>query len=110
MRELRLVHDVFARLHAERELSMTREVMREIGARPPARASGAGAGGLTGREAEIARLVAERHSNKEIGASLGISSRTVSTHLSNIFAKLDVTSRGELTDFVRRGALPAHDE
>ena len=110
MRELRRVHDVFARLHAERELSVTREVMREIGARPPARASGVGAGGLTGRETEIARLVAERHSNKEIGTSLGISSRTVSTHLSNIFSKLDVTSRGELTDLVRRGALPAHEE
>ena len=56
---------------------------------------------IAGREREIARLVAARRSNKEIGAALGISSRTVSTHLSNVFAKLGVASRGELTDRVR---------
>jgi len=48
--------------------------------------------------------VAARKSNKEIGAALGISSRTVSTHLSNVFVKLGVTSRGELTDRVREDA------
>ena len=58
-------------------------------------------GALTGREREIARLVAARKSNKEIGAALGISARTVSTQLSNVFAKLGVASRGELTDRVR---------
>ena len=35
----------------------------------------------------------------------GISARTVSTHLSNIFAKLDVGSRGELTDLVREQGI-----
>ena len=39
------------------------------------------------------RLVAGRRSNKEIGVALDISSRTVSTHLSNVFAKLGITSR-----------------
>ena len=100
-RELRRAHDVFARLGAETELSGVREQLRELGARPPARAIAEGAGALTGREREIAQLVAARRSNKEIGAALGISSRTVSTHLSNVFAKLGVTSRGELTDRVR---------
>jgi DNA-binding CsgD family transcriptional regulator len=106
MRELRRVHDVFARLGAERELSATREQLRELGARPPARAAISGAAGLTGREVEIVRLVAARKSNKEIGTALGISPRTVSTHLSNIFGKLSVGSRGELTDFVRQSGLP----
>jgi DNA-binding CsgD family transcriptional regulator len=55
---------------------------------------------------EIARLVAARKSNKQIGTALGISPRTVSTHLSNIFEKLDVDSRGALTDFVREHGLP----
>ena len=64
-------------------------------------------GALSEREAEIARLVADRKSNKQIGAMLDISSRTVSTHLSNIFQKLGVASRGELTDRVRSGVLDA---
>lgn len=108
-RELRRVHDVFARLGADRELTLTREQLRVLGARPPSRgAPGAGAEGLTARELEICRLVAARKSNREIGEALDISPRTVSTHLSNIFAKLGVGSRGELTDWVRtRGVGPA---
>ena len=109
MRELRVAHDVFAKLGAERELQATRAQLRELGARPPVRSSGAGAHGLTGREIEIVRLVAERKSNKEIGTALGISSRTVSTHLSNVFAKLNVGSRGELTDYVRAKGLPEEE-
>ena len=101
-RELRLAHDVFARIGAETELSGARDQLRDLGARPPARVLVEGAGALTGREREIARLVAARKSNKEIGVALGISSRTVSTHLSNVFAKLGVGSRGELTDRVRQ--------
>ncbi|HUF28031.1 MAG TPA: AAA family ATPase [Gemmatimonadaceae bacterium] len=109
MRELRKAHDVFARLGAVRQLDATREHMRELGARLPARAAAATAGaeGLTGREVEIIRLVAARKSNKEIAKALGISPRTVSTHLSNIFAKVDVSSRGELADFARRTDLPS---
>ena len=64
-----------------------------------------GVGGLTGRELEIARMVAARKSNRDIGEALDISARTVSTHLSNIFAKLGVSSRGELADFIRESAL-----
>jgi DNA-binding CsgD family transcriptional regulator len=104
-RELRRVHDVFVRLGAESELSETRDQLRELGARPPARAVATGVAGLTGREVDIARLVSERKSNKQIGEALGISARTVSTHLSNIFGKLDVSSRGELADFVRSSGL-----
>lgn len=103
-RELRRAHDVLARIGAETELSGARDQLRDLGARPPARVIVEGAGALTGREREIARLVAARKSNKEIGVALGISSRTVSTHLSNVFAKLGVTSRGELTDRVREDA------
>lgn len=105
MRELRRAHDVFQHLGAKRELDATREQMRELGARPPARVVTPGVDGLTGRELEIVRLVAARRSNKEIGAALGISSRTASTHLSNIFAKLRVGSRGELADHAREHGL-----
>jgi DNA-binding CsgD family transcriptional regulator len=105
VRELRRSHDALARLRAEPELSRTRELLRRLGARPPARAAPTGAGALTARELDIARLVARRKSNKEIGAALGISPRTVSTHVSNIFAKLSVSSRGELAEMVRAGTL-----
>jgi DNA-binding CsgD family transcriptional regulator len=105
MRELRKSHDVFARLGATVELDGTREEIRELGVRPPPRSVTTGAAGLTGREMEIARMVATRKSNKEIGGALQISARTVSTHLSNIFVKLSVGSRGELADFVRQNGL-----
>ena len=100
-RELRRAHDVFARLGAQPELDATREQLRALGARPPALVAARGAEGLTGREIEIIQLVVARRSNKESGVALGISPRTVSTHLSNIFEKMGVASRGELADIAR---------
>jgi DNA-binding CsgD family transcriptional regulator len=101
IRELRIAHDIFARLGAEWELRGTRSQLRSLGVRLPPRNPSAGAGILTGRELEIARCVAQRLSNKEIARTLDISARTVSTHLSNIFEKLGVDSRGALADLVR---------
>ena len=106
-RELRRAHDAFLRMRAEVELSLTRDVIRELGLRPPAKTPVAGVGTLTGREVDVARLVASRKSNKEIASALGISPRTVSTHLSSIFLKLEVASRGELADVARRQGLLA---
>jgi DNA-binding CsgD family transcriptional regulator len=106
-RELRRAHEVFAHLGAQRELDETREQLRELGARPPTRSVVQGVAGLTGREVEIVRLVAARKSNKEIGVALGISARTASTHLSNIFSKLGVDSRGALADLARTLGLSA---
>lgn len=48
---------------------------------------------LTQREAEIARSVASGQSNQQIAASLSIEERTVKSHLTNIFKKLDINSR-----------------
>ncbi len=108
--ELRRVHDSFDRLGAVPALTETRDKLRQLGVRPPPRrGETSGAGALTARELEIARMVAARRSNKEIAAAVDISPRTVSTHLSNIFAKLGVGSRGELTDRVRQGDLGAED-
>jgi len=101
VRELRRAHDVFMRLGAELELRGVRQQLRALGVRLPPRAAVAGAAALTGRELEIARAVARRLTNKEIGAALEISARTVSTHLSNIFVKLGVDSRGALADAMR---------
>jgi DNA-binding NarL/FixJ family response regulator len=61
---------------------------------------------LTAREHDVVRLVAEGHSNDEIGASLGIGSKTVETHLSRIFERFRVSSRAELAArAVREGWL-----
>ena len=49
--------------------------------------------GLTEREVEVLRLVAAGHTNKQIAAELFLSEKTVARHLSNIFAKIGVTSR-----------------
>ncbi len=76
-------------------------MFREIGARPPSRSGVTGAAGLTAREVEISRLVTERKSNKAIARALDLSPRTVSTHLSNIYKKLDIGTRGELVDYAR---------
>ena len=50
---------------------------------------------LTPRELEVLGLVSAGRSNKQIGEELFISAKTASVHVSNILAKLDVSSRGE---------------
>ncbi|MGE0159532.1 MAG: helix-turn-helix transcriptional regulator [Gemmatimonadales bacterium] len=99
--ELKRVHEIFARLGAALELEKTRMQFREIGQRPPPKTVGEGIAGLTARELEVARLVAKRRSNKAIGKELDMAARTASTHLSNIYQKLGISSRGELADLIR---------
>jgi DNA-binding CsgD family transcriptional regulator len=50
-------------------------------------------GTLSGRELDVLRLIAEGHTSREIADLLFLSHRTVSTHLTNIFNKLGVSSR-----------------
>jgi DNA-binding NarL/FixJ family response regulator len=51
---------------------------------------------LTEREEEVARLVGKGRTNRQIAAELFLSDKTVETHLSNIFAKLGVSSRAAM--------------
>ena len=51
---------------------------------------------LTPTELGVTRLVAEGLTNPEIGARLYISRRTVETHLSHVFRKLDLANRTQL--------------
>ena len=103
--ELRRVHETFVRLGADLELEKARMQFREMGHRPPPKGLGEGMAGLTSRELEVARLVARRMSNKAIGKELSMATRTASTHLSNIFQKLGVRTRGELADLIREKGL-----
>ena len=54
---------------------------------------------LTGREVQVLRLVAGGRTNRAIGAELVLSERTVERHLSNIFAKLGVSTRSAATAY-----------
>ncbi len=56
---------------------------------------------LSARELEVAQAVASGMSNKEVGAVLGISVRTVENHLRSIFAKLRIQSRIRLAARLR---------
>lgn len=83
------------------EFAAAREVFRRLDAQPdlaaldehPAGRAPTAAGGLTGREIEVVRLVAAGRTNRAIAGELFLSEKTVARHLSNIYAKLDVSSR-----------------
>ena len=85
--------DAFAE-RARRELQATGEKVRKRD--DDTRAD------LTPQEEEIARLADEGRTNQEIGAQLFIGRRTVEWHLSKVFAKLDINSRRELEQALRK--------
>ena len=60
---------------------------------------------LSARELEVLRLVATGKSNRTIAAELFISERTVERHVSNIFGKLDVSSRAAATAYAYENQL-----
>jgi ATP/maltotriose-dependent transcriptional regulator MalT len=83
---------------AEAELDAARHTFTELGAVPALRdverlRHRTTPGGLTERELEVLRLVAEGRGNPEIARVLFLSQKTVARHLSNIFVKLNVSSR-----------------
>jgi DNA-binding NarL/FixJ family response regulator len=89
------------------ELEAARSVFDRLGARPDvahvdsltAGPQAAAAHGLTQRELQVLRLVARGATNKSIAAELVLSERTIDRHVSNIFAKLRVSSRAAATAY-----------
>lgn len=88
------------------ELAAARTTYARLGAAPDlARVDAiAGAprpvpGGLSAREVEVLRHLARGATNRDIATELGISERTVDRHVSNIYTKLDVSSRAAATAF-----------
>ncbi len=91
---------------AELAFESARTTFARLGARPDlSRVPGRVAAGLTAREVQVLRLVAEGATNRSIGTALGLSERTVDRHVSNIFAKLDVSSRAAATALAYRSDL-----
>ncbi len=71
--------------------------LRRLGHRVLRPARDTAAGPLTSREREIAELVAAGRTNREVADQLVLSPRTIEAHLRNIYGKLGVRSRVELT-------------
>jgi DNA-binding NarL/FixJ family response regulator/tetratricopeptide (TPR) repeat protein len=111
--ELAEAQALFGEAHAGRLLNEAVRAQRRLGRRaavaPPPSAPTASDGtghlrstGLTRREAEVAGLVAEGYSNRQIAAALVVSERTVEAHLRNIFTKFEVSSRTALVAALAR--------
>ena len=62
---------------------------------------------LTAREREVVLLVADGRTNQQIATRLGVSERTARTHVSNILAKLGLTSRTQAALWAERNGLTA---
>jgi DNA-binding NarL/FixJ family response regulator len=91
---------------AELEFDAARRAFGDLGATPDlarlevlSRGSVARPDGLSAREVEVLRSVAAGKTNRAIAANLGISERTVDRHVSNIFTKLDISSRSAATAY-----------
>ncbi|WTG23290.1 response regulator transcription factor [Streptomyces decoyicus] len=61
--------------------------------------------GLTAREVEVLRLVAEGRSNPEIARTLHVSTATVKTHINNLFAKAGLRDRAQAIHYAYRHGL-----
>jgi DNA-binding NarL/FixJ family response regulator len=60
---------------------------------------------LSEREVQVVRLVAAGMTNRKIAGRLGISEKTVARHISNIFTKLDLSSRAAATAYAYQNGL-----
>lgn len=98
--ELEAALAAFTELGAARGRKLCEQLLRAMGKtiyrRSEAGSGESGIDSLTQREREVADLVVDRQTNREIAETLFLSQKTVETHLRNIFAKLGVSSRVEV--------------
>ena len=62
---------------------------------------------LSRREREVAELVAQGQTNKQIAGELFLSEKTIEKHLARTFAKLDVSKRAQVAAAIEREREPA---
>jgi predicted ATPase/DNA-binding CsgD family transcriptional regulator len=96
------MHDEAFREHLRQRAA--RQIPAELPA-IPRRSLKTAFGGLTERERTVAVLIARGCSNREIAETLILSERTVTTHVSNIFAKLGFTSRAQVATWAGEKGL-----
>jgi DNA-binding NarL/FixJ family response regulator len=96
-------------LSAEQAVVMALDIITQTSAAGASSPSGNAShdhAGLTPRELDALRLLSQGLSDKEIGEALFIGTRTVQTHVSNLFGKLGVSARAEAAAVaVRRGLV-----
>ena len=93
---LRSALDTAHRLGARPLAERAESELRKTGARPR-RAELTGLAALTAGERRVAELAGQGLTNREIAQALFVTARTVEGHLTQVFRKLDVPSRHELT-------------
>jgi DNA-binding CsgD family transcriptional regulator len=94
--QLRIAHDFFSDVGMEAFAERASIELRATGEHPARERSLGAFDQLTPQEAQVSRLVAQGHTNREIAAQLFISPSTVEYHLGKVFRKLDVKSRTQL--------------
>jgi DNA-binding CsgD family transcriptional regulator len=99
--QLRSAFDALASMGAEAFAERARRELQATGEKVRKRSEDTRAD-LTPQEEEIARLAHEGRTNQEIGAQLFLSTRTVEWHLSKVFAKLDISSRRDLEQALKK--------
>jgi ATP/maltotriose-dependent transcriptional regulator MalT len=94
--EGRMMQTEQAIAYALAEPDAERDAQHLLSSLTPLRAAKEQFGGLTAREREVAALVAQGSSNREIAEFLVVSERTVGAHISNILSKLEFASRTQI--------------
>jgi DNA-binding CsgD family transcriptional regulator len=103
---LERARDAFLRFGAAHLAQVTARELRRLGRRIPRAGrrgrAGIGLESLSARELEVARLVTDRLTNREIAAQLVLSEKTVERHPAHIFQKLGVDSRVAVAHTIER--------
>jgi DNA-binding CsgD family transcriptional regulator len=94
--ELEAAHEELAARGASRLRDEAARELRRLGVQVSDGEQAAGASALTKRELEVARLLAEGRTNRDIAGELFLSEKTVQTHVSRLRRKLGASSRAEI--------------
>jgi DNA-binding CsgD family transcriptional regulator len=100
---LREALDLLRGLRMSADAARVAAMLRQPGGRPPPRRELPA--GLSEREAEVLAMVVQGLTNRQIGARLGISEKTVTNHLTHIFTKADLDNRAAAVAFALRHGL-----
>ena len=108
-RSTRLLAAHFARAGCYRDCDRAGCVRQRLSRERPAQIAKEKFAGLTAREREVAGLIAQGKSNREIADALVLSERTIEGHVGNILNKLGFTARTQIAAWAVEKGLHRHD-